>query len=546
MPVITFEYQDYITLLGYKISKIELLEKLPMIGADLDKVEGDTISIEFFPDRPDLASVEGIARASRAFFDFEPGMKQYPLQPSDIVTHVDPSVKEVRPFIATALVKQVTMTDELIASLMDMQEKLHFGIGRNRKKVAIGVHNYEPVEPPFTYKAVDPDAVEFVPLAKVESMTLTEILQQHEKGVAYAHLLQDYKKHPLIVDKNNNVLSYPPIINGSLTEVTPFTKELFIDVTGTDRKAIHHTINIITTALAERGGQIETTTVKDGKETLTFPNLTPPIRDLSIAYVNKVLGTQLGSKEITTCLGKMEYNAVSPSNDILAVSVPPWRSDILHEIDLVEDVAIGYGFDQFKPGFPSALTSGRSLPHQHLHDALRTIMVGLGFNEVTTFALSNENDEFTKLGLDHKRRVELLNPIGEDISCVRVGLLSSLLKILSENRHHSLPQQIFEVGVVVDEQFTNSYHLAGVKIAAKAHFTECKSLVEAVLRDSGTSPYHIAEKEHPAFIEGRCASVTVKDRELGFFGELHPRTIRAFNLEYPIIAFDLQAKGLGQ
>jgi len=546
MPVITFDYQDYVALLGYEISKEELLEKLPMIGADLDKVEGDTISIEFFPDRPDLASVEGIARASRAFFGFEPGMKQYPLQPSDIILHVDPSVKEVRPYIATALVRNVKMTDELIASLMDMQEKLHFGIGRNRKKVAIGVHNYEPVQPPFTYKAVDPDGVEFVPLAKVESMTLTEILHQHEKGVAYAHLLEEYKRHPLIVDVNNNVLSYPPIINGCLTEVTPYTKDLFIDVTGTDKKAIHHTINIITTALAERGGRIETTTVKDGKETFTSPNLTPPVRDLSVGYVNKVLGTHLGSNDIITCLEKMEYSATSLSSGILAVSVPPWRSDILHEIDLVEDVAVGYGFDQFAPGFPSALTFGKTLPHQHLHDALRTIMIGLGFNEVTTFALSNERDEFTRLGLDHGPRVELLNPIGEDISCVRVGLLSSLLKILNENRHHSLSQQIFEVGVVVDEQFTNCYHLAGVKIAAKAHFTECKSLIEAVLRDSGTKSYHIAEKDHPAFVEGRCARVIVKDRELGFFGELHPRTIRAFNLEYPIIAFDLQVHGLGQ
>src|SRR5512136_712293 len=172
MPLITFDYNDFINILGFKISKSEIIEKLPMIGADLDKVEGDKISIEFFPDRPDLASVEGIARASRAFFNFKIGLKEYTVKESDVVITIDASVKKVRPFVVTALVKNVTMTDELISSLMELQEKLHIGLGRNRKKVAIGVHNFEPVKPPFMYKAVDPDAVQFVPLNKVESMTL--------------------------------------------------------------------------------------------------------------------------------------------------------------------------------------------------------------------------------------------------------------------------------------------------------------------------------------------------------------------------------------
>jgi len=262
MPVVTFDYNDFINLVGQKIPIDKLLERLPMIGADLDKVDGDDISIEFFPDRPDLASVEGIARASRAFFGFETGLKKYDVKKSDIIMKVDESVKKVRPFVVTALVKNVTMSDELIASLMELQEKLHMGIGRNRKKVAIGVHNFEPVQPPFIYKAVDPDAVEFIPLNKFESMTLNEILKRHEKGVDYAHILKDFDRHPLIVDKNNNVLSYPPIINGSLTEVTPFTTDLFIDVTGTNINSINCALNIIVTALAERGGTIYDTTVK--------------------------------------------------------------------------------------------------------------------------------------------------------------------------------------------------------------------------------------------------------------------------------------------
>jgi phenylalanyl-tRNA synthetase beta chain len=544
MPVVTFDYDDFINLLGYKIPKDKLIDKLPMIGADLDKVEDNEISIEFFPDRPDLASVEGIARASRAFFNFKTGLKKYDVKKSDIVMTVDPSVKKVRPYVVTALVKNVTMTDELIASLMELQEKLHLGLGRNRKKVAIGVHNYEPVESPFVYKAVDPDSVQFVPLNKVESMTMTEILKKHEKGMDYAHLLEDFDKHPLIVDSNNSVLSYPPIINGSLTEVTPFTTDLFIDVTGSDKKAINYALNIVTTSLAERGGQIYSTKVIDGNNSYVTPDLNPVKRKLSLAYINKILGTKIKPREAVLYLKKMGFNAVEPGKDTINVEIPAWRADILHDIDIVEDVAVGYGFDKFETDFPTDLTFGKTLPMHNLHDALRNIMIGLGFNEVTTFTISNEHDEFEKIGLKTGHRTQIENPIGEEYSCLRVGLIPSLLKILSENRHHPLPQQIFELGIVVKNSKNNTT-LAFVKIDAKASFTECKSLVEAIMRDTGTK-YTIEDYDHPGFVKGRCASVIFKNKNIGFFGELHPKTITGFELEHPVIAFEVQADLLNQ
>jgi phenylalanyl-tRNA synthetase beta chain len=430
------------------------------------------------------------------------------------------------------------MTNELIASLMGLQEKLHVGLGRNRKKIAIGVHNAEPVTPPFTYKAVDPDAVSFVPLAKEEPMTLREILHHHEKGVDYAHLLSSCKKYPLIVDANNNVLSFPPIINGTLTEVTPYTKDIFIDVTGTDRKAINYALNIVATALAERGGTLYQTTVLDeGKKTIS-PDFTPLKQTLSVATVNRILGTQLKEKEVETYLKMMGHNATDEKGGTLVVEVPSWRPDILHEVDLIEDVAVGYGFDRFETDFPKALTFGRTLPHHGFHERVRSVMIGLGYNEVTTFVISNEKDEAVRLGLTKKALVEIENPIGEEYSTLRASLLSSLLKLLRENRHHALPQQIFEVGVVVDSQAKNQYRLAGMKIDAKAHFTECKALVETVMRECGEKLV-IKETTHSAFIEGRCAAVVHNEVDIGVFGELHPKTIKEFSLEYPVIAFEL-------
>jgi phenylalanyl-tRNA synthetase beta chain len=546
MPVITFDYQDFKTLIKTDISKEDLIKKLPMIGADLDKVEDDTISIEFFPDRPDLFCIEGIVRASRAFFDIKPGRAIYQTNTSDITIHVDESVKDVRPIIRCALVKNVTMTDELIASLMDLQEKLHFGVGRNRKKVAIGVHNFEPIKPPFTYKAVDPQSVQFVPLAKVESMTLEQILTRHEKGMAYAHLLKDFDTYPIITDTYDNVLSFPPIINGSLTEVTPFTTDLFIDVTGTNQKAVNIALTIVTTALAERGGTIYTTKIIDGDETIITPNLSPTKKDLSLAYVNKILGADLNMQIVCNALQKMGFDTKEKNQETLEVLIPAWRSDILHEIDLVEDVAIGFGYDAFTKTLPEVFTFGTRLPDQQLRDNLRIIMIGYGFNEVTTFTISNENDEFKKLGLKESERVELLNPITEEYTCIRTSLIPSLLKILTENKHHQLPQQIFELGLIANEQYKNTYHLAAVRTSAKAHFTESKALVEGIMRDIGITSYTIHEKNHSAFVKGRCASVHKNDYEIGYFGELHPKTILNFELEHPIIACEFSCEMIKQ
>ena len=539
MPVVTFDYHDFLNLLGYEISKEELLDKLPMIGGDLDRVEGDEISIEFFPNRPDLSSVEGIARASRAFFGFKLGLTKYPVEETDIVMNVDPSVNQVRPYVACALVTGITMSDELISSLMGLQERLHLGIGRNRRRVAIGVHNYDAVQPPFTYKTVDPDAVQFIPLAKDEPMTLREILYKHEKGIAYAHILKDVDRYPLIVDRNNNVLSFPPIINGILTEVTPYTRNIFLDVTGMNLQAVKCTLNIVATALAERGGKIHSVNIKYSDHTEVTPDLTPIRRELSIPYVNRILGLSLSREQIMESLMKMEYNVNIVNDETIEVEIPSWRADILHDIDLVEDVAIGYGYEKFDGRLPEKLTFGKPIESHEKINSLRTIMIGLGFQEVTTFTISNENDEFRKLSLPVGKKVDILNPIGEEYSSLRVSLLPSLLKLLAENKHHPLPQRIFEIGIIVDEDFKNKRHLSAVEISAKAGFTNCKSIIEAVIRNIGIK-YELAEKDHPAFISGRCASVIYREEELGFFGELHPKTIVNYGLEHPIIAFEFQ------
>lgn len=539
MPVINFSYSDLCDLVGREVPREELRERLPMMGADLKSFDdsSDDVSFEFFPDRPDLYSVEGIARALRAFLEYEPGLKSYAVGDSDVDLIVDSSVNEVRPFIWSALVEGIEITDPLIRSMMDIQEKLHVTLGRNRKKVAIGIHDFRTVKPPFTYKAVAPDGISFVPLQGSRRMTPAEVLREHEKGKAFAFVLEGKSVYPVIVDKEGVVLSFPPIINGATTAITEGTKDVFVDCTGTDLNAVTNTVNILTTALAERGGRISTVKIhRDGK-VLRAPDLKPSPMTLDPSYANWWTGISLQPEGMVRALKKMGYGATASAGKI-DVLVPPYRGDILHPVDLVEDVAIGYGFEKYGSALPKHQTFAREDELTAFGNSVKPIMTGLGYFEVVTLSLSNQREQFDAMRIkDGRLAIRVKNPVSEDHELVRMSLLPSLMTILRRNKHRELPQRVFEVGEVV-HGIVNRRMIAGAAIHAKAGFTEIKSVVQSLLEGTGLE-CSVEAETHPSFIQGRCAAVLSGSSKLGLMGEVSPSTIEAFELKYPAIAFEL-------
>ncbi|MFH1789007.1 MAG: phenylalanine--tRNA ligase subunit beta [Candidatus Altiarchaeota archaeon] len=257
MPTVEFDTQDFLALLGSDLSIEELEQAIPMIGVSLESISEESLSVEVFPNRPDMLSVEGFARALRGFLGVETGIVEYPVADSSIVLKVDASVKSVRPYVAAAQIDGVTIDDAQLKSLMNVQEKLHTTHGRNRVKVAIGVHDSDKIKPPYVYKAVAPGEASFIPLEMTEKMNLSEILTKHPKGAAYAFTLKGLKKYPVILDSKGDVLSFPPIINGELTRVTESTKNLFIEVTGWHELSVKQALNIVVSSIADRGGKIK-------------------------------------------------------------------------------------------------------------------------------------------------------------------------------------------------------------------------------------------------------------------------------------------------
>jgi phenylalanyl-tRNA synthetase beta chain len=421
-------------------------------------------------------------------------------------------------------------------------------VGRNRKKASIGVHNLDVVESPFTFTAVDPDKAKFVPLDKTEEMSLREILEKHDKGIAYKHLVDWAPKYPLLIDKDGKVLSMPPIINGELTRVTHGTTNLFLDVTGTDYVAVERSLNVLATALEDMGATIEKVRVKYPDRTVFSPDLAPQKMKLRTNYANELLGLKLTEAQVVESLRKCRLDAKAMKNGVVEVSIPAYRIDVLHEVDLVEEVAIGYGYYKLKPTIPETLTIGEPHPAHRTADVVRQIMTGLGFTEVMNFTLINEVAHYEKMRLKARNVIKLANPVSADYTILRESLLPSLMKNLMDNRHESFPQRLFEASDVgrvnprVETRVERRLHVAGVSSHSTANFTEVKSCVEALLHNMSLKKWEIKPIRHPSFLEGRVAAVYVKRKELGVLGEMHPEVLNNFELENPTSAFEIDVE----
>lgn len=534
MPVITLYYEDIEALIG--TDRDTFIKRVPMIGADIERIEEDHIDIEFFPDRPDLYSPEGVARAMRGFLDIETGLPEYRMKGPEITITLDERIHEIRPVLGCAVVRGLKFNDYSIESLMSLQEDLHWGLGRDRKKVSIGIHDLSRINPPFRYVAAD-KSFSFIPLDFETPMTMEEILQQHPKGIKYAHLMAGFDRYPLILDAHDRVLSFPPIINGQLTRVTQDTRDLFIDVTGLNRN-VFTCLNIVVTSLAERGGTIEQVTINNKDGRLITPDLTHEEWKLDVKETQSLAGFKLSEAEIVEQLRRMRFGA-SAKRGRISVRSPAYRADILHTWDLIEDIVIGYGYDKITPVMPRTVTVGSQHPVSAMIREIIQIMVQLGFYQVMPFTLTSEKVHYKNmLHAPDGKATFIKHPISEEHTMVRTSILPNLLEIISLNQHRELPQQIFEAGDVVVDGITLQ-HLAGVSIHPAANYTHIRAVVDALMRERCID-YTVERSDDQAFLEGRRAGVFSKGKQLGVLGEIHPDVILNFGLQQPAIGFELE------
>ena len=545
MPTISVN-QDLIAKLlsihGLEHDIKQISDQLPLLGTDIDRCDEDILDIEIFPNRPDLLSGETLSRAIRNFIHHQNKGPELEVSSGNITMTVDKELKQIRPVILGAVVRNIDLerlgieSDEFIKSLMDHQEKLHFALGRGRKRASIGVHDLSTISPPFRVKAVSGEQ-KFVPLAMDEPMSIQEILENHPKGIDYAHLLEGFEKYPVIIDSNDDVLSFPPIINGNQTTVTASTKDFFIDVTGWDFRSCEASLMLIALQLQELGGSIESMNITncDGKEQV-FPDGNPIEHVLATKLLNGLLGRELSEPELIKSINRMGGRFISRDANEIRVEMPRWRFDILHPVDLVEDIAIGHGFEDLGEDVPRSPMTAKPRSDANLLRRVRESMQGLGMMQIQSLTLSNDDDQFNLVRWSNVGEItRITNPITIDHTLLRQYLLPGLLRLLSSNRHHDLPQSVFELGTVVRDH-KNSSRLAFLVAERTGGFASVRGRIQAFLRDLGASEYDIEtlpDNEGP-WLAGRAAKIMVNGNQIGCFGEIDPHVATHFDLKVPI------------
>ncbi len=506
--------------------------------------------------RPDTWSTEGIARALRGLLGIEVGLKTYSLTRNPAVQiKVDKDLKEIRPFIACVVARHAKLNDVVIRGLIHLQDKLDQSYGRKRRRSSIGFYDFDLITPPLRYGAVGPDDLRFVPLEGDKPMSLREILDAHPKGIEYGHIVKEHEKMPILLDSKQKVLSFPPIINSNdLGRVTPETKNILVEVTGTSEETVMNAVTILTTCLADRGAEISSAVVhyRYGKpRTVMTPDLNERRVKLSLDSVKGLMGLSLNRAQAVSLLRRARYEVASSGEKQLNVRVPCYRLDILHPVDILEDVAIAYGLNKMEPKWPSDLTIGNLSPMEEFSDTVRELMVGLGFQEMLGFMMTSKEKLFTKMNREPSQVVEVANPKIMTLTCLRYSLLPGLMDFLANNTHVEYPQKVYEVGdcTIWDQALPNRARdirkLACVSAHSKANFTEIKSHLEPLMLNLGLE-FTLTPTNDPSFFEGRVGSILIGDREVGIIGEVHPQVVENWKLENPVAAMELDLDQLFQ
>tara|TARA_B100001179_G_C18602092_1_gene411067 strand:+ start:1075 stop:2727 length:1653 start_codon:yes stop_codon:yes gene_type:complete len=544
MPVVTVYFERLLSMLNGSISREELIDKIPYLSLDIEEITDDYIRIEYNPNRPDFSTDYGLARALNSFLQFESKFDSYDVKESNVSVTVDKSTSKVRPYIVAALVKNINLDDESIRQIINMQEDLHNGIGRKRRKVSIGIHNFDVIKPPIYYKTVS-ENFSFVTLNNVKSSTIREILDNTDVGKSYGHIISGNSIYPILVDSADGVLSFPPIINGDLTRLTNETSNLFIDITGTDFNAVNNALSVLFTTLADAGGQVYSVKVNYSDQVFVTPKINPSKLPLDLSYTTSLLGLEISEKEAINYLQRCRMNSII-ENNIVMVEPPPYRFDLIHPVDLVEEIAIGYGVDNITPTVPSTDLAGKPNSKQRIISAVKEVLIGLGLIEIMTFGLIS-NDHLMKSNMEDEQ-IKVIETKSIEHEILKKSNIPSILYTLSRNIHNSYPQRIFEVAKIFKKSeslIIEPYHVTVALAHAEVNFTEGKSFLTALGQQLFNRQFTTRRIDNAVFLNGRSAEILDSDKtNIGVIGEVHPEVLENFSIRTPVVLFDINLEKL--
>lgn len=559
MPKIDAPEKLFFSLLGKKLTDDELCDIFPVAKAELDghDTEHGVIKIELNDtNRPDLWSPAGVARALKTYstgeipyYDFFSTKDEE--KPSDGRMIIDDeSAIGIRDFSIGFGCRGVTVDDDLLTNLIQSQEKLCFNFGRKRKTIAMGIYRSELINYPVHYAAVDPDKTKFVPLGMTEELSLREICSKHPKGKEYGYIVSSFDKFPYLYDDKGETLSFPPVINSArIGAVEIGDSDFFIEVSGPILDDLLLAVNILACDLSDLGFEILPVKVRFNQDTrygreITVPYYFQEPQRASITNISKKLGLELTGSDCIDALKRMGVYAIC-DDDYVYIECPEYRNDFLHEVDVAEDVMIGYGLKNFTPVMPTDFTVGRLSAVEEFSRKVKDIMVGLGFQEMMYNYLGSRKEYIDNMHVSDESAVFIANPMSENYEVIRPSILPCLLESESVSGHAVYPHLIFECGKVTvkDDNDNSGTHTAN-KMAFFASnvqigYNEASSYIQTLMYFLRKDYTLLPIEDDPRFIPGRGAEIIYKGKKAGVYGETHPQVLESWNCALPAIMAEL-------
>ncbi len=537
--------------IGKKLTVDEMQTTLKDLGMDIKGEEtlenGDIeLKVELTAEKLDMISAVGIARAIKYYLGLEKKLPKYEIANGTNRVIVDKSASQSRPKTVAAILRDVPMTQELLDEMIKIQEKIHDSFGRGRKKGAIGIYPIDNFKFPVTYSAEEPKQIVFRPLEATNEMHGLEILEKHDTGKKYAHLLAEHKLFPVFRDANKKVLSMPPIINSHETgRVELNHKDLFIECTGFNIQLLDNILKVLVTTFIEMGAKAESVIVEYEKEIYEL-NLNSTIDEIELDYINSLIGTDIMENEIESLLNKVMYNVKSIKNGKIELEIPTFRSDVWSDVDIADDVARAYGYNNIIPKFPNISSVGETLPFSRFKEQIAQTLVQMGFLETYTYMLTSTQIQFKNMGIDEEKAkyIRLIDSADQGLNMIRTMVLPNSFETLNINRKNKYPQKIFEQGFTIqldekaDTGATNQMHLSVSIADPKSNYTQIKAVMDTILKLNGVE-FEVKPSQETFLIEGRRADVYVKGQKVGFIGEVHPQILENFGLLVPVASFEV-------
>ncbi|CCC69366.1 hypothetical protein NCAS_0C03760 [Naumovozyma castellii] len=591
MPTVSVNKQQLFELLGKQYTNEEFDELCFEFGIELDEDtteealknnEEPELKLDIGANRYDLLCIEGIAQSLNEYLGRAETPK-YKLSAPTTKLIIDKSTEQVRPFATGAVLRNIKFNEKSYASFIALQDKLHSNVCRNRSLVAMGTHDFDTMQGPIHYRALAPKDIKFVPLNQTKEFNGEELIEfykspeQKNNIGRFVHIIEDSPVFPVIMDDNNVVGSLPPLINSEHTKISLNTRNVFIDITATDRTKADIVLNILVSMFSRYCDEpftvepIEVVSEHNGQSRMA-PDFNQRKMDVSVAYINSALGLEQTPAEIIACLKKMSLSAVaSEDGKILHVSIPITRTDILHPCDIMEDAAVGYGFNNLPKGekLSNANFIASALPINKISDIFRIASSQASWLEVLPLTLCShdENFKFLRTTDDNTKAVKLANPKTLEYQVVRTTLLPGILKTVKENRKHSLPIKVFETGDVVfknealERKAYNERHWAAVYVGKNSGFEIIQGLLGKIMQtfrtnwiadfgaaSSGRGYWIQQDDSLTTYFPGRGAKVVFRSKEgaepqvIGQLGVLHPEVMNNFDLPYAASFVELNSE----